>query len=268
MFVPKYNRNQTKRFIEAIRSIDVETAQDALKNKAEPSPLFKQCDDRLVAQFAVAANEVEPHNQCTHVDPNAALMKDTYKPGSPITFNGLAEKAIFATDKGMAVVVGRDRYVNGTVMALFDMFSSIMSEGTEHFTSAQEQKIGAAKAIVNLCMDHGVNMVGKDERGMTLLHWCCALYDDDALITRMLNTGAPAKLQDLDGYTAIEVASHYGHVKSFEALMRFEKQQPAPQADPIGVDILEPCNGVECVQTSIGKPSRGLKRFIELLIGR
>lgn len=267
----KYDNNQTKAYIRAIAEIDPVSVRRALINNADPSPLFKITNRVWTAQLFVSADEVQAHNACSQIDKASGFLADLLPVDDmkSVKWLGLAGFTPISSADANVVRVGPDSYTNAVSAALFDMFASIVVSQPDNYSDAKIEEIARARDVLQVCMDFNANIAGSDARGMTLLHWCCALYDDQELIARLVKWGCNADTPDHAGVTPIEVAAQHGHVNSFAGLgvEQVEKTKPVELADIASCQD-EPVIPQEVPCELTQPPQSMLRRYINVLLGR
>ncbi|HFT6958992.1 TPA: ankyrin repeat domain-containing protein [Stenotrophomonas maltophilia] len=284
----KFNKHETQKFINAILAVDPNGVRSALKNNADPTPVLKTDLNVWHAQLRVPANEVAPHGTCTALDKHAALLTDVLPLDNmqSVKWLGLAGHVPIASADANEVRMGPSSFSNAVLAAVFDMFTSIVGDRPEVDSDEQIAALARAKEIIDLCLIHKCNLAGSDARGMTVLHWCCALYDDKELVERLVAVGGTPTIKDKDGYTSIDVAAQYGHLNSFAGLNVREQEKKdgnlatAPTQDDLAkIDWseLEPCNDFISTSPSpsaapptapASKPPSRLAMFFNVLLGR
>ncbi|WP_242883776.1 ankyrin repeat domain-containing protein [Stenotrophomonas maltophilia] len=272
----KYDTLQTRRFLVGIANIQPEVVENALSLGAEPTPLFRRTLAVWTAQLRVPADEVQPHGDCELLDKEAGMLIDTLPlhDMAAVKWLGRAGSVPIASADGNSVRMGSQEFTNATISSIFNMFASIVANNPDDFTDAQNDMLSQAREIIHICLDYKCNLAGTDERGMSILHWCSALYDDKELIERLVEFGENPSLKDNEGFTPQQVAAFYGHVDAFAGFgCTPEPQNDIPPAvEPTPTDRsendwsqLEPCNAV---QYASFKPHSRFKQFFNILLGR
>lgn len=61
------------------------------------------------------------------------------------------------------------------------------------------------ESVANLLLDNGADINETTDYGETVLHICVARFISDTFVKRLLERGADVKIQDIRGYTALDL---------------------------------------------------------------
>ena len=105
------------------------------------------------------------------------------------------------------------------VQALIEKGANLLEKDPHGDTALALAACGRAPEIVKLLLDHGDDVNGVDEYGLTPLLWACSRQASTSVIKALLERGADAKVKDKEGQSALAMASERGRPEVIRLLL-------------------------------------------------